>query len=153
MKCQFNWSVVMLAGALAGVPQLAQAQGAQKLFFEGDMVAGAHSGPICVLKSQYTHGQIVVWRVRLQDQTGKKLDNKGVKSLVIELPDGKTFPMHYGPHPKGRTDDYFWTTSWQIPADYPTGTFSYKVVATSLSGDMQTWAPFNVKLSELTIVK
>jgi hypothetical protein len=136
-------------------PQLAQAQGAtQKLFFEGDMVAGAGvPGPTCVLNSQYKHGQTVVWRVRILDQTGRRLDGKDVKSVEVELPDGQKFAMHYGPHPKGKTDDYFWATSWKIPENYPTGTFSYKIAATGLDGQTHSWSPFNVSLSQLTIVK
>ena len=154
MKSLAHLSVIALTAAVFGAPAVAQAQGAAlTMFFEGDMVSGVNSGPLCVLKSQYSHGQTVVWRVRVQDQAGKALDNKGVKSLVVELPDGQKFPMHYGPHPKGRTDDYFWTVSWKIPADYPTGTFAYKVVATAPDGKSQTWAPFKVKPSELTIVK
>ena len=146
---------VGLTIAILGVPQLAQAQDAvQKMFFEGDMVSGPGSpGPLCVLNSQYKHGQVVVWRVRILDQTGKRLDAKDVKSAGIELPDGQKFSLHYGPHPKGKTDDYFWTTSWKIPDNYPTGTFAYKVVATGLDGQAHDWSPFNVDMSELTIVK
>jgi hypothetical protein len=135
----------------------AQAQGGQqRLFFEGDMVTGAGPGlpaPGCVLSSQYKHGQMVVWRVRILDQAGKAVDDKGVKTVTAELPDGQKFAMHYGPHPKGKTDDYFWTTSWKIPATYPTGTFAYKIVVAGLDGQTHTWAPFNVAQSQLTIVK
>jgi hypothetical protein len=136
---------------------LAIAQAAsQKMFFEGDMVVGAGpgvAGPTCVLNSQYRHGQIVVWRVRIQDQTGKRLTDKDVRSAAVELPDGQKFALHYGPHPKGKTDDYFWSASWKIPDSYPTGTFAYKVVATGTDGQTQDWSPFNVALSQLTIVK
>lgn len=114
---------------------------------------GQGSGQSCVLQNQFKHGQTVVWRVRILDQTGKQLNGKGVKSLVVELPDGQNFPMRYGPHPKGRTDDYFWSSSWKVPVNYPTGTFSYKVVATSLDGQTHDWTPFKVGPSELAIVK
>lgn len=142
---------------IASASQLAIAQDApQKMFFEGDMVVGAGpgvSGPTCVLNSQYRHGQAVVWRVRILDQTGKRLTDKDVKSVGLELADGQKFAMHYGPHPKGKTDDYFWTASWKIPDSYPTGTFNYKVVATGIDGQAHNWSPFNVDLSQLTIVK
>jgi hypothetical protein len=135
-------------------PQMAQAQnGAQKIFFEGDMVNGQGSGPSCVLQNQFKQGQTVVWRVRLLNQSGKRLSDKDVESLVVELPDGQKFPMRYGPHPRGKTDDYFWASSWKVPVNYPTGTFSYKVVATGLDGKSHDWAPFNVDSSELTVVK
>lgn len=155
MKSWLSLSAIALAAAaIVGAPQLVQAQGStQQMFFEGDMVSGHGGGPTCVLTSRFQHGQTVVWRVRVQNQTGKALDKKDLKSLAVELPDGQKFSMHYGPHPKGRTDDYFWTTSWKIPANYPTGTLSYKVVATAADGKTQSWSPFKVKPSELTIVK
>ena len=154
MKPRTRLSAIALALGMLTAPQFAQAQGtAQRLFFEGDMVRGPGAGPACVLSSQFKHGQHIVWRLRIRDQTGTALDNKELKSVAVELPDGKTFAMHYGGHPKGKTDDFFWTTSWQVPANYPTGTFGYKVVATTVDGKTQTWSPFNVKLSELTIVK
>lgn len=141
----------------AAPSQFSLAQNApQKMFFEGDMVVGAGPGvpgPTCVLNSQYRHGQTVVWRVRVQDQTGKRLTDKDVKSVAVSLPDGQKFALRYGPHPKGKTDDYFWTTSWKIPDSYPTGTFAYKVVATGSDGQAHDWSPFNVELSQLTIIK
>ena len=80
-------------------PQIAQAQdAAQKMFFEGDMVAGdASSGPVCVLNNQYKQGQTVLWRVRVLDQTGKQLDAKDVRNLEVDLPGGQMFAMRYGP--------------------------------------------------------
>ena len=150
-------STVAAAGlglaVLAGTPTAQAQSGPQKIFFEGDMVTGQGSVASCVLQSQYKQGQTVVWRVRILDQTGKQLDDKGVKSLVVELPDGQKFPMRYGPHPRGKTDDYFWGSSWKVPVNYPTGTFAYKVVATGLNGQSHEWAPFNIDSSELTIVK
>lgn len=155
MRSALIVSIAVLLGAIA--PHTASVQAAQqKMFFEGDMVTGAGPGipgPTCVLSSQYRHGQVVVWRVRILDQTGKPLGDKDVKSVGIALPDGQTFAMRYGPHPKGKTDDYFWSASWKIPDSYPTGTFSYKVVATGLDGQTHPWSPFKVDLSQLTIVK
>lgn len=155
MKTRLKISAVALAVGALMVPQLAQAQNAsQKLFFEGDMVRGSGSTrPSCVLTSQYRQNESVVWRMRVLDQTGQRLDSKGVKSVVVELSDGQKLPMHFGPHPKGKTDDYFWTTSWHIPANYPTGSFSYKIVATGLDGKAHTWSPFNVHLSQLMVIK
>lgn len=138
--------------AFAGVSFGHGQSATQNIFFEGDMVNGQGSGPTCVLQSQYKHGQTVVWRVRILDQTGKRMSDKDVKSLVVELPDGLKLPMRYGPHPRGKTDDYFWSSSWKVPDNYPTGTFAYKVVATKTDGSVQAWAPFNVDASELAIV-
>jgi hypothetical protein len=155
MRPTITLSFALLLATAAS--QVAIAQDApQKMFFEGDMVTGAGPGvpgPTCVLNSQYRHGQVVVWRVRVLDQTGKRLGDKDVKSVAVELADGQKFAMHYGPHPKGKTDDYFWSVSWKIPDSFPTGTFFYKVVAIGSNGQAQSWSPFNVDLSQLTIVK
>jgi hypothetical protein len=154
MKLKYTLAAAAIALAAPTGPQMVQAQnGRQKMFFEGDMVNGQGSGPSCVLQNQFKQGQTVVWRVRILDQTGKRLNNKDVKSLIVELPDGQKFSMRYGPHPRGKTDDYFWASSWKVPINYPTGTFSYKVVATGLDGQTHDWAPFNVDSSELTIIE
>jgi hypothetical protein len=94
----------------------------------------------------------VAWRIRVQDATGKQLDNTGLKSVVVELPDGQKFGAQFRGHPPGAPTDHLWSTSWSIPEDYPTGSFNYKVVATASDGTTQSWEPFNVKPSLLTVV-
>ena len=146
---------VSLAVLLAlGVAPLAQAQNAKPLFIAADMVTGpGGSGPICVLRSQFMRKEKVAWRIRVQDATGKKLDNKSLKSLVVELSDGQKFSAQFRGHPPGDAPtDHFWSTSWAIPEDYPTGSFNYKVIATALDGTTQSWEPFNVKPSLLTVI-
>ena len=147
--------VLCTAAALAGSPPaLAQ----PPFFFEGDMVTGRPpegvKAPVCVLASQFKRGETVVWRVRVRDAaTGQPLDDKALKALQVELPDGQKFPLKYGPHPpKGAPTDYFWATSWQIPAGYPTGTLSYTVAAVDQQGRSATWQPFRMAPSQLTIV-
>jgi hypothetical protein len=134
----------------------AKAEDSQHLFFEGDMVRGAQQGapgPFCVLTSQFKHKEEVAWRIRVLDKDGKALDDKGLKSLAIELPDGKKIDAHFRGHPpRPPQTDNFWSTSWIIPDDYPTGTFAYKVVATDMQGQTQTWEPFKVAASQLTIL-
>jgi hypothetical protein len=147
-----------LSTVLLGGLSSAQAQQPGKLFFEGDLVRGAQKGapgPFCVLTGQYSRLEKVVWRLRILDQSGKSLDDKGLKSLVVQLPDGQSLPAKFGVHPppsQGPADDHFWTAAWTIPAKYPTGTFSYKVVATDLAGNAQTWEPFKTKISLLTVL-
>ncbi len=132
------------------------AAGAANLFFEGDMVRGStqdgSTGPSCVLTSQYKRLEHVVWRVRVLNEAGELVKDDGLESLVVELSDGQTFPMHYGKHPRGEQTDEFWATSWGIPADFPTGTIAYKVVATDLEGDAHEWEPFIVEPSKLAII-
>src|ERR1700733_11792213 len=85
---------IALSGAVLASTNGTQAQvsGPAKLFFEGDVVRGGQPGapgPVCVLNNQFKHLEKVVWRLRILDQNGQALDGSGLKSLVIELPDGQ----------------------------------------------------------------
>jgi hypothetical protein len=154
----FTVAAIALSGAALGFSGAAHAQGAgAKLFFEGDMVRGAQAGapgPFCVLDNQFKHLEKVVWRFRVEDENGKALDDKGLKSLVVELPDGQKMEANYGPHPGGTAPatDHFWTAIWTIPADFPNGTLVYKATATDLQGKSQTWEPFKRVTSQLQVV-
>jgi len=151
-------SALALSVASLGLAAAANAQAAKKLFFEGDLVRGAQQGapgPFCVLNNQFKRLEKVVWRIRVVDQSGQALDDKGLKSLVVELPDGQKLNARYGPHPppaQGPATDYFWTAIWIIPTSYPSGTFAYKVVATDPEGKSETWEPFKRTPTQLTVV-
>lgn len=149
-----NARLVSAALLLAlGVAPLAQAQSGNRLFIAADMVRGpGGSGPVCVLSSRFMRKEEVAWRIRVQDPTGKELDDKGLKGVTVEMSDGQKFPARFGGHPPKEPTAYLWSTAWVIPDDYPTGTFNYKVVATALDGTTQTWEPVNTKNSLLTIV-
>ena len=136
-----------------GVASTAHAQGGKPLFIAADMVRGpGGSGPGCVLSNRFMRKEEVAWRIRVQDATGKQLDNTGLKSVVVELSDGQKFPARFGGHPPKEPTDHLWSTAWVIPDDYPTGSFNYKVVATALDGTTQTWEPVNTKPSLLTVI-
>jgi len=132
----------------------AQQQGA-KLFFEGDVIRGAQQGapgPFCVLNNQFKRLEKVVFRFRVVDPDGKALDDKGIKSLFVELPGGQKLQAGYGQHPpRGEAADYFWTAAWIIPTEQPTGTFAYKATVTDLQGRTQTWEPFKIKSSQFAV--
>jgi hypothetical protein len=151
-------SALALSVASLGLAQVANAQAAKKLFFEGDLVRGAQQGapgPFCVLNNQFKRLEKVVWRLRVLDQAGQALDDKGLEGVVVELPDGQKLSARFGPHPpaaQGPATDNFWTAIWIIPTAYPSGTFVYKVVATDLDGNSQTWEPFKRNTSQLAVV-
>ena len=153
-----TFAAIAFSAAVLGLSGSAQAQVAgAKLFFEGDMVRGAQAGapgPFCVLDNQFKHLEKVVWRLRILDENGKPLDDKGLKSVVIELPDGQKMDARFGPHPGGTqpATDHFWTAIWTIPANFPNGTLVYKAVATDLQGKSATWEPFKRVTSQLQVV-
>ena len=117
---------------------MAQAQDIQKLFVEGDIVRGntplGATGPICVLTSQFKRGENVVFRIRVRNLQGKPLDAAGIKSIEVELADGRKLPTRYGGHPPRQPTDFFWTAAWMIPENYPTGSLGYSITATDMDG-------------------
>ena len=143
-----------LSVAVLGFANVAAAQEARKMFIEGDIVRGntpsGITGPVCVLANQFKRKENVVFRIRVRNTAGQPLDGKNLKSLVVELSDGKTYPAEYRARPPvavrarlGLTGpiDYFWSAAWLIPPDYPTGSLSYRVVATDMEGNTQDWTP------------
>jgi len=130
----------------------------EQLFVEGDLVRGAQQGapgPFCVLSNQFKRLEKVVWRIRVLDAAGQSLDDKGLKSVVVELPDGQKLDAKFDRHPppaQGPALDHFWTAVWTIPTSYPSGSLGYKVVATGKDDQSQTWEPFKSKPSQLTVV-
>ena len=84
-------AVPAIAVSIFGFANIAQAQSAGKLFIDGDMVRGAQRGapgPACVLNNQFRHLEKVVWRMRVRDADGKPLDDKGMKSVTVEVSNG-----------------------------------------------------------------
>src|SRR3954468_4591796 len=112
MKVAFGTAVLFALGL--GFASGAQAQQSQ-LFFEGDIVRGDQDGapgPGCVLNNQFKRLEKVVWRLRILDEPGRPLEDKGLKRLVVELPDGQKMPARFSAHPPPRIGpavDHFWT--------------------------------------------
>jgi hypothetical protein len=145
-------SAIALSAAVFGTAGAVKAQG---LFVEGDMVRGAQEGapgPVCVLTNQFQHLEKVVFRFRVRDRDGNLLDNKGLKSLVVELPNGEKLPGYYGGHPPASPTDYFWVVAWIIPAGYPSGTFAYRATATDMQGHTQSWEPLKRVTSQFQVM-
>ena len=147
--------VVASCLAVLGPANVSAAQETQKLFIEGDIVRGntpsGITGPVCVLANQFKRKENVVFRIRVRNVAGQPLDDKNLKGIVVELSDGQKFPAAYRPRPPANVRtrlglseplDYFWSAAWLIPKDYPTGSLSYRVVATDMDGNTQSWTPF-----------
>jgi hypothetical protein len=94
---------VALSVAALGCTSAAAAQEEQKLFIEGDIVCGntpsGNTGPVCVLANQFKRRENVIFRIRVRNALGQPLDDKGLKSLVVELSDGKKIPADYRARP------------------------------------------------------
>jgi hypothetical protein len=151
-------SAVALSTVL-GLANGAQAQEAgkqesRKLFFEGDIVRHAlenQVGPFCVLANQFKRKEAVAWRIRVLQPSGAVADDKVLKSVVVVLGNGQKLPGHFGGHGQPPTD-HFWSLHWEIPADFPTGSLGYKVVATMMDDSTVTWEPFNRATTQLSVI-
>jgi hypothetical protein len=129
--------------------------GAANLFVAADMVQGSKNIPedqraaiSCTLSSRFPRNSEMVWRVRVMDpQTGEAMGDEQMESVKIELANGTSIDMEYGPHPRNPPQTFYWTGSWVVPKDNPTGTLGYKIVATAKDGRTGTWEPFAVQSS------
>lgn len=107
---------------------------------------------VCVLGNRFPRNSEIVWRARVVDPvTGEGLGDEELSNVVVELSDGQVLDMRYGPHPRENPNDFFWTVSFDVPADYPTGTLGYEIVATGADGRTGTFTQFDVESSLLTI--
>jgi hypothetical protein len=129
------------------------------LFVAGDTVQGPANltddekagGAVCVQKNRYARNEEIVWRFRVVDPaTGQPMDDQALSSVIVRLPD-QELEMHYGGHPSSDPVDFFWTVSFDVPADYPTGLLNYNVVATAAGGRTGTFNQFGVASAQLTI--
>ena len=155
MKATTALSIIAVSATALGVSTGAQAQQAKKLFFEGDIVRHAlpnQAGPFCVLSNQYKRNEAVAFRIRILEPNGEVADNKAIKSVSVELGNGEKLAAKYGGHGMPPTD-FFWSLFWTIPANQPTGTIGYKVVATMNDGSTVEWKPFNRPTTELMVVE
>lgn len=150
---------LIFAAAIVSISGSADAQvrttPAGKLFFEGDTVNHSimgQQGPFCVLQSRFTRGEAIAWRVRLLQPNGTPADDTLLRSVEVELGNGQRVPLSYGSHGNPPTD-VFWAASWQIPADFPTGSVGYKVHATMMDGSVVTWEPFTRPNSQLWVIE
>jgi hypothetical protein len=107
----------------------------------------------CVQTSRFPRNSEVVFRARVWDPvTANALDSQGLSSVQVNLTDGRTLEMEYGPHPaNGPASDTFWSAAWTIPKDYPAGVVGYSIVATSPDERTGRFQPFDVAPSLLTV--
>jgi hypothetical protein len=152
--------VAVIIGIIIAATACSGGSKAQVLSVNADAVIGSagvkNPADICVVSNQFQQGESVVFRIKVFDPaTGNAMDDKTLKSVVVTLKDGQTFNARYGGHPGGQgatPTDFFWSTAWAIPADYPTGSVPYTVKATGNDDRTGTFSEFNVAPSLLMVV-
>jgi hypothetical protein len=144
----------LVGGAMAAVGALVLAGPAfaapLAMAISGDTVLSGQ----CVQSNRFKHADVIVFRAHVVDtKTGEDMTGDDLTSVVAQLPDGSSFPLKYGQHPPKNPQQSYWTVAWPVPADYPTGTISYKIVATNKAGETATFEPFKIMPSQLTITE
>jgi hypothetical protein len=147
------------AGASSVTPAAPTPAAAPNLILSADVVQGTKNLTKdqlptngCVLSSRFPRNSEIVWRARVYDpRTGQLMNKSQLSSVEVQLANGKTIPMEYGPHPKNPPGEAYWTGSWVVPKDAPTGTLSYKIVAKSIDGRTGEFRPFSVASALPTI--
>lgn len=116
------------APALADIPRL-------NVFLYVDTVngtrpAGAKPRPIgCTQTNTFQRGEQVVFRVwGSVAETGDILSTENVKYAYVKLPGEKNLKLNWGAHGATTNRVWFWTTPWNIPATYPLGSVTARIV-------------------------
>lgn len=132
-------------------------QGRLVYWVQVDVVRGHEqpTGPVCVQTGVFKQGELIVWRVNvLETATGRQIGNEGKSiaelnerglKVTVYLENGQALVAKYDKHPPNAkaTDPvkFFWTTSWLIPTDYPTGTLRWWVIVTDKAGAFVRYDP------------
>jgi hypothetical protein len=165
MKCSRRGFALASAGIVAvGLGARAPSARAQEtpanLFLYGDTVEGGKNRPEdsdrrCVLANVFPRNSQIVWRMRAIDMAlgGVALDDTVVDTVVVTLQDKTEVSLKYGGHPPDEDTDFFWSSAWLIPKDYPTGTLLYSVLATAKDGRTAEYKPFDISSSLITITE
>lgn len=155
----FTLPIVLVACGGTTAPAATSAPvGAKNLILSMDTVLGSANVPqaqvaerSCILNNRYPKNSQIVWRARVYDpKTGDLMDDKTISTLQVKLANETVVSMKYGAHPKGG-QEFYWTGSWTVPMDQPTGTLGYSVAATASDGRTGEFTQLNVPTSLMTI--
>jgi len=103
---------------------------------------------VCTPRLTFNPGDVIVWRVEIQDAAGVKLTADRIKALgitgVIKLKDGTSLPLKYSihpPFPNAPLTDMYWDATYKVAPDHPTGTMPWTATVTDASGSTVSFTP------------
>ena len=126
--------LVAVVGALS-VPALAQVP-TLNMFLYVDTVNGTRPAPGtaprpvgCSHTNTFKRGEQVVFRVwgSLAD-TGEILSNANVKYAYVKTPGLPNLKLNWGGHGAATNRVWFWANAYLVPADYPLGNVTARIV-------------------------
>jgi hypothetical protein len=120
------------------IPSLAQAADPPKkldvmLYVDtvnGSRPVGAKPRPVsCTQTNVYTRGEQQVFRVwGTVAGTGDILSTENVKYAYVSIPGTPNIKMSWGSHGSATNKVWFWAAAWNLPASYPLGDVTAKIV-------------------------
>ncbi len=135
MKRLFLMLGIVTALGAAAAPALAQVPQKLNVFLYVDTVngtrpVGAKPRPIgCTQTNVFQRGEQVVFRVwGTEAQTTQVLSTENVKYAYVKIPGQPNLKLNWGAHGSPTNRVWFWTTPWVIPADYPLGSVTARIV-------------------------
>lgn len=138
-----------VAACVIMVPSLAQAADPPKkldvlLYVDtvnGSRPVGAKPRPIgCTQSNNFTRGEQLVFRVwGTQAGTGDILSTENVKYAYASVPGLANLKMNWGAHGATSNRVWFWTSALIIPADYPLGDGTARIVFKTEDGTFGTY--------------
>lgn len=123
----------VVVGAMA-VPALAQVPTVNVFLYvdtvNGTRPVGAKPRPIgCTQTSVFKRGEQVVFRIwGTEAETGSVLSTENVKYAYVKIAGQPNLKLNWGPHGPQTNRVWFWTAPWIVPADYPLGSLSARIV-------------------------
>jgi len=99
----------------------------------------------CIQSGVFKRGQKMVVRFEILDTaTGKRVTDKDGATIRLVLPHGEEIPGRWAIRGAGAAlpdSAWTWDTSWDIPPDYPVGSFDYRITIAAKDGRKFTFTP------------
>jgi hypothetical protein len=99
----------------------------------------------CTQSGVFKRGMRIVVRFEILDtSTSKRVTDKDAATIKLVLPHGEEIPGRWTIRGGGAAmpdSAWMWDTSWDIPPDYPLGSFDYRIMITSKDGRTATFTP------------
>jgi hypothetical protein len=94
----------------------------------------------CTQTNVFKRGEQLVFRVwGTESATGDVLSTENVKYAYVKIPGQANAKLNWGAHGATSNRVWFWTAPWNIPADYPLGSATFRIVFKTESDKFGTY--------------
>jgi hypothetical protein len=99
----------------------------------------------CIQSGVFKRGMRIVVRFEILDtKSGRRVTNKDEATIKLVLPHGEEIPARWAIRGGANAmpdSAWMWDTSWDIPLDYPLGSFDYRIDIATKDGRKTTFSP------------